>query len=180
MRLFIILICWIFTFSANANIIDSIKEFFLTSTYEESLEQNEIFPLSRSGEDQPIFIFSPKKHLWAVYNTKGKRVGLGKANGGKDYCDDTQGECRTVIGKFKIFRKENESCTSKTFPLNEGGGAPMPYCMFFHKGYAIHGAKHVTDTNKSHGCIHVSQKAAEWMNTHYLQEGSYVLVLPYS
>jgi lipoprotein-anchoring transpeptidase ErfK/SrfK len=35
------------------------------------------------------------------------------------------------------------------------GGAPMPYSIFFHKGYAIHGTTEIRDLGRpaSHGCI---------------------------
>jgi lipoprotein-anchoring transpeptidase ErfK/SrfK len=157
-----------------------IYNYFVSSTYEEKTTAPDAFPSTRPSEKENIFIFSPKHHMWALYNTKGKRVGIGKAIGGKDYCQDTNDNCRTVTGKFKVFRKENKDCTSNTFPIHKGGGAPMPYCMFFHEGYAIHGANHLPEENTSHGCIRVTQEAARWINHYYLHEGSYVLVLPYA
>lgn len=155
---------------------------FSNSIYYEERNVNideTVFPTSRKPERQNIFIFSPREHRWAVYNQDGERVGFGRATGGKDFCDDVKSECRTVIGKFQVFRKEDKDCASKTFPIDEGGGAPMPYCMFFYKGYAIHGSDHVIDGNVSHGCVRVTRRAAQWIHENYIHQGSYVLVLPY-
>ena len=103
----------------------------------------------------------------------------GKGVGGKDFCPDINRPCRTIEGTYAVYRIENEDCTSKTFPIGEGGGAPMPHCMFFHKGYAIHGSNLLPDENASHGCIRVTKPAAQWMNENYLKPGALVKVLPY-
>jgi lipoprotein-anchoring transpeptidase ErfK/SrfK len=161
------------------NIANKLHDFFNQSTFEEEGVTTTVFSEVRKSELQNIFIFSPQEHTWAVYTKDGKRVGYGRATGGKDFCPDIKENCRTVEGKFQVFRKEDKGCTSKTFPIDEGGGAPMPYCMFFHKGYAIHGSKNVSDHNISHGCVRVSKKAAKWIHSNYIHEGSYVLVLPY-
>jgi hypothetical protein len=150
------------------------------SMYHEADIQTDVFEPTRHPEDENIFIFSPKYHVWAVYNKEGERVGYGKATGGRDFCADINEPCRTVEGMFTVFREEDKDCTSNTFPIDEGGGAPMPHCMFFYEGYAIHGSKNLSDSNVSHGCIRVSEAAAQWINKNYIHEGSYVLVLPYS
>jgi lipoprotein-anchoring transpeptidase ErfK/SrfK len=150
-----------------------------SSTYEEDNVDKTIFPEKRLPNERNIFIFDPNKLAWAVYDKGGKRVGIGKAAGGKDYCADIHEPCRTVEGEYTVFRKEDKDCTSKTFPIDEGGGAPMPHCMFFYKGYAIHGTRYVPDKNVSHGCIRVSKRAAKWMNETYIHEGSLVIVKPY-
>lgn len=162
-----------------SDLVGELHDFFTQSTYAEVNVTSTTFPETRTTEQQNIFIFSPQEHTWAVYTKNGKRVGLGRATGGKDFCADTQEKCRTVEGKFQVFRKEDKDCTSKTFPIDEGGGAPMPYCMFFHKGYAIHGSRNVSEKNISHGCIRVTKDAAKWIHENYMHEGSYVQVLPY-
>jgi lipoprotein-anchoring transpeptidase ErfK/SrfK len=170
--LFVLLMIYQLSFASKSECLNNL-------TYEEPDIDSTFFQLERSPEQENIFIFSPKKHLWAVYDKNGKRMGLGQATGGKDYCSDTKEPCRTVTGKFQVFRKNDEDCTSNTFPIDEGGGAPMPFCIFFHKGYAIHGSNHVTHENISHGCIRVTQNAAKWISENYIHHGSYVLVLPY-
>ena len=47
----------------------------------------------------------------------------------------------------------------------------MPYCMFFHGGYALHGSNFVPDYNASHGCVRMSPDDAQWLNEDFVQEG---------
>lgn len=107
---------------------------------------------------------------WQVYDENGQIMRSGPVSGGKDYCDDIKDECETVTGTFTIYRKGNEDCKSTQFPVGRGG-APMPYCMFFHGGYAIHGSHSVPNYNASHGCIRMNPQDAKWLNEDYVQEG---------
>lgn len=175
----ILIIASVFSTSLySARFFDHIKSFFITPTYEEEFTKN-LFPNKQSFQNEIVFVFDPKLLAWAIYK-KGVRVGTGRAIGGKDFCEDIQKPCRTVEGEYTIFRTEDKNCTSNTFPIDEGGGAPMPNCMFFYKGYAIHGSDSLPPHNASHGCIRVAKKAAEWMHTYYLKEGALVIVKPYT
>ncbi len=176
--LYLLVCCFVTNLYAN-NIFTSIKSAFTSPQYHAEKVDESVFPDTIQPPIANIFIFDPNKNIWAVYDKAGDKVGTGIAAGGKDFCADTDEKCRTVEGEFTVFRSEDKDCTSKTFPIDEGGGAPMPNCMFFYKGYAIHGSKHVPKANVSHGCIRVSEKAAEWMNKNYIKEGSLVLVEPY-
>ena len=167
---------FIFTFLLIA--IETPVYSFNNPTYNEAVA-NPVFSKQADPSQKNVFIFDPKNLQWAVYDKNGDRVGIGKGVGGKDFCPDINKPCRTVEGTYTIFRTENKECTSKTFPVDEGGGAPMPHCMFFYKGYAIHGSNNLPNNNASHGCIRISKSAAEWMNTYYIQPGSMVVVLPY-
>ncbi len=177
MRLFTtILMLFFFSNSYSNTLLDSL---FKDNTYYEIPLESSALPASRISEGRNVFIFDPIHLQWAVYNKEGKQVGLGHAAGGKNYCPDIKKPCRTVVGEFTVFRTEDANCTSKTFPIDEGGGAPMPHCMFFYKGYAIHGSTSPLNKNASHGCIRVSKKAAAWINTNYISPGSIVRVAPY-
>lgn len=149
-----------------------------TQLYSEAVPQ-QIFPEKHASSPQNIFIFSPQALQWAVYNRAGVRVGIGKGVGGADFCADIKEPCRTVEGIYHILRKKDANCISKTYPIDEVGGAPMPHCMFFYRGYAIHGSNSLPDINSSHGCIRVKPEAAEWMNKNYMSLGSMVIILPY-
>ena len=175
----LIILLVISTNSFAENIFTKIASIFKTSKYQDEQIDDAIFPSKRPASLSNIFMFDPKRFVWAVYDKNGYRVGSGNASGGKDFCSDIKEPCRTVVGEYTVYRKEDKDCTSKTFPIDEGGGAPMPHCMFFYKGYAIHGSKHYSNNNLSHGCIRVSEKAAEWMNNNYIHEGSLVIVKPY-
>ncbi|MBV8801622.1 MAG: L,D-transpeptidase [Gammaproteobacteria bacterium] len=180
MQVFVLLFILFFSTEIVAD-VDIEKSFLYSKNikYEEKNVDTTVFPKKRPISERNIFIFNPNKLVWAVYDKNGDRVGIGKASGGKDYCADIHASCRTVEGEYTVFRKEDKDCTSKTFPIDEGGGAPMPHCMFFYKGYAIHGSSYIPNKNVSHGCIRVSKDAAKWMNENYIHEGSLVIVESY-
>jgi lipoprotein-anchoring transpeptidase ErfK/SrfK len=124
-----------------------------------------------------VFIFDPNCHVWAIYDQEGNLIKTGPASGGKDYCPDIDAPCRTIVGKFTAYRESGPECVSNEFPVGKGG-APMPDCIFFHNGYAIHGANVVPNYNTSHGCIHVKIADAKWIETE-IKPGSTIIVLPY-
>ncbi len=126
------------------------------------------FPLpteiTPSGEKQIQVDLS--KLAWGAYDEQGKLVQWGAASGGKAWCPDIQAACKTVSGEFSIIRKEGASCKSKKFPVGKGG-APMPYCMFFKGGYAVHGSREVPGYNASHGCVRIFPEDAKWLNEEF-------------
>jgi len=137
-----------------------------------------LFPKKISATGKRTFIFDPKLKAWSAYDENGNLVKTGRASGGRGYCPDIHRSCRTPQGKFAVYEKKGEECVSTKFPVGEGG-APMPNCMFFHGGYAIHGSYAVPDYNASHGCIRVLPSAAEWLNQEFIRVGTAVIVRPY-
>jgi lipoprotein-anchoring transpeptidase ErfK/SrfK len=137
------------------------------------------FPSQRAATGKKVFVFDPRATAWAAYNEEGKRIKTGRASGGKDFCEDVGRPCRTVTGKYRVYSKKGANCKSSKYPIEEGGGALMPYCMHFHGGYSIHGAYEVPNYNASHGCIRVLPSAAKWLNQNFLNNGSTVIVKPY-
>jgi len=132
----------------------------------------------RQGTGKVVFIFDPNQPAWALYDRYGYLVRTGPASGGKDYCPDVGRRCRTIVGTFTAYRESGPECVSSKYPIGKGG-APMPNCMFFHKGYAIHGSYDVPNHNASHGCIRVKPDDAKWIDTH-VNPGATVIVLPYN
>lgn len=124
------------------------------------------------------FVFSPRYKRWGAYDKDGYRVAGGVANGGADYCAELGRPCHTPIGNYRVHSKKSADCVSSRFPLGRGG-APMPYCMFFNGGYAIHGSPYISDRNGSHGCIRVQTSAAQWLHRYFMNPGTKVIVLPY-
>ena len=120
----------------------------------------------RSGK---LVLIDLKKHAFAAYNANGKQVRWGPISGGKGWCTDVGKPCHTVIGRFKVERKQQQECISKTFPLPDGG-AEMPYCMFFHGGYAMH-AGQLPGFNDSHGCVRMVYEDAKWLNLNFIDVG---------
>lgn len=127
---------------------------------------------------EKVFVFSPRLKRWAIYAPNGSRIAWGPANGGAGWCADVGRSCRSPVGHHRVYSKGSASCVSSKFPVGRGG-APMPYCMFFRGGYAIHGSPYISNRNGSHGCIRVTTAAARWLHQNFLSHGTRVIVLSY-
>lgn len=147
--------------------------------YKDQYSDQLVLPPNIKATGEKIFIFSPKGKQWAAYEENGSLVGYGRANGGAAFCPDLGEACHTDGGKYRVFRKGASDCVSKTFPISEGGGAAMPYCMFFNGGAAIHGSPQLSFNNTSHGCIRVTTPSAEWLSSNFMNVGTKVLILSY-
>ena len=138
-----------------------------------------------SSDGRKTIVFDPKLLAFGAYNEKGQLVHWGPASGGAGYCADVGRRCRTTTGTYTIYHKKGAWCESSKYPLG-GGGAPMPFCMFFNGGYAIHGSYHVPGYNASHGCIRVFTSDAEWLNHEFIslpgksRKGTRVIIRPYA
>lgn len=123
-------------------------------------------------------VFSPRTLQWKAIGDGGKVVRTGHASGGRGYCPDIHRSCRTPTGTYHVISKSGPSCRSTRYPVGKGG-APMPYCMFFSKYYAIHGSPDVPRRNASHGCIRVPPSDARWLNQNFVRIGTRVVVTSY-
>jgi lipoprotein-anchoring transpeptidase ErfK/SrfK len=119
------------------------------------------------GEKQ--IIVDPQVHKWGAYDEDGKLVRSGLATCGSSYCRDLHRSCRTKTGTFRIESLGDASCKSHRFPLPRGG-APMPYCMFFNNGQALHASNQVVAANASHGCVRLQMKDAKWIRFNFAEE----------
>lgn len=124
------------------------------------------------------FVFNPKTLTWKAINDKGVVVRTGKGSGGRSYCPDIHRGCRTPSGSYTILSKGGASCRSTRYPVGRGG-APMPYCMFFSRYYAIHGSYEVPHYNASHGCVRVVPSEARWLSKNFVRIGTRVIIMPY-
>lgn len=124
------------------------------------------------------FVFNPNTLSWKAINENGKVVRTGRASGGRKYCPDIGRSCKTPSGTYRIWSKGGPGCRSSKYPLGRGG-APMPYCMFFNKNYAIHGSYDVPKYNASHGCVRVLPKDANWLSRNFMRIGTTVVIKPY-
>lgn len=128
---------------------------------------------------EKVIIVDPRSHGWGAYTPEGILVRSGLATAGGKWCRDTGRSCRTSVGSFRIFSLGNSDCVSSIYPLEEGGGAPMPYCMFFNGSQGLHGSNQVREANVSHGCVRVSVGDAEWIRFQFATIGTKVIVMPY-
>lgn len=151
-----------------------------TKHYLRDSRGRDYFPRQIAPTGKKQFIFDPKAYAWAAYDPEGHRVMTGSASGGKDFCEDVGQPCRTVTGTFRVYNKRGADCRSGEFPVETEGGAKMPYCMYFYRGFTIHAAYYVPNENSSHGCIRVLPSAAKWLNEQFITIGTQVTVLSYA
>lgn len=110
---------------------------------------------------------NPSVLAWGAYNSDGYLKNWGPAVGARGWCPDIHRSCHTKLGNFFIYRKEGAHCISTKYPVPRGG-APMPYCMYFNGGFAIHGSYEVPGFNASHGCVRIFTQDAQWLNQQFV------------
>lgn len=111
------------------------------------------------------------KLAWGAYDSTGHLVNWGPIASGRDKCPDSNNACRTMTGVFRVFSKEDQRCKSDIFPIGKGG-AKMPYCMYFHKGFALHGSDDMPGYRASHGCVRMFVRDAKWLNENFVETGT--------
>lgn len=126
------------------------------------------FPLQIDAEGEKQVIVDQDKLAWGAYDSNGQLVKWGPISSGQDKCPDSARACRTMTGIFRFFSKENEKCRSNIFPIGKGG-AKMPFCMYFHKGFALHGSPDMPGYRASHGCVRMFTRDAEWLNHNFVE-----------
>ena len=133
------------------------------------------FPAQISAPGEKVIFVSLGQMAWGAYDSNGTLVKWGPASSARGYCPDIHHGCHTTTGKFAIYQKEGEGCFSTKYPVGRGG-APMPYCMFFHGGFALHGSYEVPGYNASHGCVRLLVDDAQWLNEEFTDIGTPVIV----
>lgn len=145
------------------------------------------FPHQIQSTQEKLLVFDPKVLAWAAYDDNGELVKWGPAAGGANHCPDIGKPCRTKSGEFRVYSVGGSNCVSSKFPIPDGG-APMPYCMFFNGGQALHGSPNgLIRKNASHGCVRLFVQDAEWLRYNFIEppsgdnqgKGTRVVVLPY-
>lgn len=113
-------------------------------------------------------IVDQDKLAWAAYGADGQLVKWGPISSGRTKCPDSNNACLTLTGIYRVFSKEDSHCKSDIFPIGKGG-AKMPYCMFFHKGFALHGSDDIPGYRASHGCVRMFNRDAKWLNQEFVE-----------
>ncbi len=139
--------------------------------------------VSTSGE-KTIFV-SQKKLAFGAYDESGELIWWGPISTGLEFCPNVYGGCATPTGSFRIIRKQDEYCESTAFPKRadgNNGGTPMPYCMHFFRGFALHGSETLPGFRASHGCVRLFTQDARWLNEEFVttpedgDEGTRVII----
>ena len=133
------------------------------------------FPEQIDALGEKLVLVNLALHAFAAYDSAGFLVHWGPISGGKGWCSDVNQQCTTATGSFRVNRKRGTECISDTFPVETAGGAPMPYCMYYYRGFALHASK-LPGYHASHGCIRLFFEDAEWLNKQFLSIGSRVIV----
>src|SRR3990167_10926179 len=118
---------------------------------------------------EKVIIVDPAQNVWAAYQPNGKMVRWGIATAGATRCQGKNTSCRTTVGAFRIYSLGNQYCVSRTYP-SPGGGAAMPYCMYFNEGEALHGATNIQFSNISHGCVRIHIADAKWLRYQFVEK----------
>ena len=123
-----------------------------------------------TGGEKTIYV-SQEKLAWGAYDSNGELVWWGPISSGSARCNGVIGGCTTPTGEFRIVRKQDIDCISTAFPRRadgNNGGAEMPYCMHFFRGYALHGSEEVPGYRASHGCVRLFTEDARWLNEEFV------------
>lgn len=138
------------------------------------------FPDRITPPKEPEIIVNLQHYAFAAYNAEGYLVYWGPAAGGRKWCDETHASCLSATGMYRIYRIQGEDCVSSEFDeedkINGKGGAPMPYCMHYRGGWALHGSTLSGFVNRSHGCVRLFKDDARWLNEQFVQLGTKVIV----
>lgn len=127
------------------------------------------FPRQATGVDEKIVVVDPENEAWGAYDAAGTLLRWGPISAGAEYCRDIHKPCYTHPGTFRIFSLGSSDCYSTKFP-KPYGGAPMPYCMYFNNGQALHGEPNgLPGYNASHGCVRMYVNDAEWLRYDFVE-----------
>lgn len=134
------------------------------------------FPSYRETHGNRLVLVNLSLQAFAAYDEHGNLIHWGPASGGRGFCDDVHRACTTPTGSYAVERKEGPECISNKYPVDTGGGAHMPYCMFFHGGFGLHGSDELPGYNDSHGCVRLYVDDARWLNLYFVQIGTPVVI----
>lgn len=129
------------------------------------------FPRYIESDGEKTIYVSQKQLAWGAYDEAGELIWWGPISSGTGHCSQRDNFCRTPGGSFRIIRKQDIECVSTAFPRRSNGnhgGAEMPYCMHFFRGYALHGSSTVPGYRASHGCVRMFIEDARWLNEEFI------------
>lgn len=129
------------------------------------------FPRYIETDGEKTIYVSQNQLAWGAYDEAGELVWWGPLSSGSGTCSESEGFCKTPPGSFRVIRKQDIECISTAFPRRANGnhgGAEMPYCMHFFRGYALHGSDTVPGYRASHGCVRMFIEDARWLNEEFI------------
>lgn len=130
------------------------------------------FPRYIEPTGEKMIFVNQQTLAWGAYNPEGELVWWGPISTGSGHCLSPDGTCLTPAGSFRVIRKQDIECISTVFPVRSdgnNGGALMPFCMHFLRGYALHGSDSVPGYRASHGCVRMFIEDARWLNEEFIE-----------
>ena len=129
------------------------------------------FPRYIESDGEKTIFVNQKQLAWGAYDEHGELIWWGPLSSGSGDCSAALGGCKTPTGSFRVIRKQDIDCISTAFPVRpngESGGAVMPFCMHFFRGFALHGSYAVPGYRDSHGCVRMFIEDAQWLNEEFV------------
>jgi len=141
-----------------------------------SINHMDVSPMPRRIEPtgRKTILIMMSMQAFGAYDQYGYLVHWGPVSGGQGYCPDVRRRCNTPRGRFSIQSRGGAGCISTKYPVGKGG-APMPFCMFFYGGYAMH-ASTLPGYHASHGCVRMFYEDAKWLNREFTSIGTRVII----
>lgn len=121
-------------------------------------------PMHLNTNNKKLIYIDLSDQAFGAYDKNGNLVHWGPIASG------TRGR-PTVRGKFAIYSKRGPGCVSYKYYHT-----PMPYCMFFYRGFAIHGQV-LPGYPASKGCVRILTKDARWLHNTFAPIGTKVQVI---
>lgn len=134
------------------------------------------FPQHIDPPGERLVMVDLAKFAFAAYEPNGDLRYWGPATGGQIWCSDLNRTCESAQGTYRIYRIQGADCQSSKYPIDQNGGAPMPYCMHYFEGYALHASTLSGFYNHSKGCVRLFDDDAKWLNEHFMHYGTKVIV----
>lgn len=142
---------------------------------EEYAKKNSIdfspLPLTLPAVSEKMIFIDLGQLAFGAYNARGILLKWGPISAGTSHCIESTKGCLTPTGTFRIQRKKGLECYSHSLPQvisGENGGAYMPYCMYFYKGFSVHGSESLPGYHQSHGCVRMLTEDARWLNESFV------------
>lgn len=114
-------------------------------------------------DNQKTILIDISELAFGAYDEDGDLVHWGPVNPGKAASKTVRGD------NFQIYRKGGADCWSKKYE------SYIPYCLFFHKGFALHGYA-MPGYPASHGCVRIYVDDALWLNKIFANYKTRVIV----
>ena len=134
-------------------------------------------PLHVNTHQQKEVLIDLGLFAFGAYDAAGNLLYWGPVSSGNAQCPSEDSSCLTKTGNFRVFHMEGKDCASREYPLETHGGDPMPYCMFFHGGTAMHQSTLSGFINRSAGCVRLFKSDAQWLYKQFVTIGTRVVVV---